>query len=94
MAVNVGVREAKINLSKLLKSVMRGQEVIITDRGKPVGKIVAVPQDDLSLADRIKRMEEQGLLAPALKGQAIRLPPPLPARKGVAQQFLQEDRGA
>ena len=93
MTVNVGVREAKINLSKLLKRVMRGQEVIITDRGKPVGKIVPVPQDDLSLAERIKRMEEQGSLGPMRKGGAIRLPP-LPARKGVAQEFLQEDRGA
>lgn len=91
--LSVGVREAKINLSKLLKRVMQGQEVIITDRGKPVGKIVPVPQDHLSLAERIKKMEEQGLLGPLRKG-AIRLPPPLPAREGVAQKFLQEDRDA
>ena len=92
--VSVGVREAKINLSKLLKRVMQGQEVIITDRGKPVGKIVPVPQDHFSLAERIKKMEEQGLLGPLRKGKAIRLPPPLPAREGVAQKFLQEDRDA
>jgi prevent-host-death family protein len=92
--INVGVREAKINLSKLLKRVMQGQEVIITDRGKPVGKIVPVLQDHLSLAERIKRMEEQGLLGPVRKGGARRLPPPLPAPEGVAQEFLQEDRGA
>ncbi len=94
MTVSVGVREAKINLSKLLKKVMRGQEVIITDRGKVVGKIVPVPQHDLSLAERIKRMEEQGLLGPARKGGATHLPPPLPARRGVAQEFLQQDREA
>jgi len=92
--INVGVREAKINLSKLLKRVMQGQEVMITDRGKPVGKIVPVPQDHLSLAERIKKMEEQGLLGSAPKGKAMRLPPPLPAREGVAQEFLQEDRDA
>ena len=92
--INVGVREAKINLSKLLKRVMQGQEVTITDRGKPVGKIVPVPIDHLSLAERIKKMEEQGLLGPARKGKAMRLPPPLPAGEGVAQKFLQEDRDA
>jgi len=92
--INVGVREAKINLSKLLKRVMQGQEVIITDRGKPIGKITAVPQDHLSLAERIKRMEEQGLLGPVPKGTATRLPPPLPAREDVPQEFLQEDRDA
>jgi prevent-host-death family protein len=92
--INVGVREAKINLSKLLKRVMQGQEVVITDRGKPVGKIMAVSQDHLSLAERIKKMEEQGLLGPVPKGRATRLPPPLPAREDVAQEFLQEDRDA
>lgn len=71
---------------------MQGQEVVIIDRGKPVGKIVPVLQDHLSLAERIKKMEEQGLLGPVRKGRAMRLLPPLPAREGVAQEFLQEDR--
>ncbi len=90
--ISVGVREAKINLSKLLKMVTQVQEVIITDRGKPVGKIVPVPKDHFSLAERIKKMEEQGLLGPVRKGRAMRLPPQFPAREGVAQEFLREDR--
>ena len=92
--INVGVREAKINLSKLLKRALKGQEVIITDRGKPVAKIVPIPQDRLSLAERIAKLEEQDLLGPVRKGRAMRLPPPLPAREGIAQEFLQEDRDA
>ena len=90
----VGVREAKINLSKLLKRALKGQEVIITDRGKPVAKIVPIPQDRLSLAERIAKLEEQALLGPVRKRRAMRLPPPLPAREGLAQEFLQEDRDA
>jgi prevent-host-death family protein len=39
-SLRIGIREAKINLSKLLKNVQKGKEIIITDRGKPVGKIV------------------------------------------------------
>jgi prevent-host-death family protein len=92
--IRVGVREARMNLRKLLKRAIQGQEVIITDRGKPVGKIVPMPQDHLSLDDRIKKMEAQGLLGPMGKGRALRLPLPLPAREGVAQKFLQEDRDA
>jgi prevent-host-death family protein len=92
--ISVGVREAKINLSKLLKRVMQGQEVVITDRGKPVGKVVPIPQEHLPIAERIRRMEEQGLVGPARKGRARRLPPPLPAPKGIAQRFLQEGRDA
>jgi prevent-host-death family protein len=91
---NVGIREAKVSLSKLLKRVVKGHEVIITERGKPVAKIVPIPEDRLSLAERIAKLEEQDLLGPAKKGRAMRLPPPLPAREGVAQEFLQEDRDA
>jgi len=87
----VGIREAKINLSKLLKNVQKGGEIIITDRGHPVGKIVPVTPDSLSLAERINRLERQGWIEPQ-KTEALPLPPPLPLSKEIAQDYLQEDR--
>jgi prevent-host-death family protein len=89
----IGVREAKINLSKLLKRIKQGGEVILTERGTPVGKIVPMPRESLSLADRLKKMEEQGLLEPQGKGARRKVPPPLPVPEGIAQQYLQEERG-
>ena len=89
----IGIREAKINLSKLLKRIKQGREVILTDRGTPVGKIVPMPRESLSLAERLRKMEEQGLLEPRGKGERRKIPPPLPAPKGIAQQYLQEERG-
>ena len=35
-----GVREARQNLSVLLDEVRRGREVVITERGRPVAKLV------------------------------------------------------
>jgi len=35
-----GVREARQNLSMLLEEVRKGREVVITDRGRPVAKLV------------------------------------------------------
>ena len=35
-----GVREARQNLSALLDEVKKGREVIITERGRPVAKLV------------------------------------------------------
>jgi prevent-host-death family protein len=35
-----GVREARQNLSKLLDEVKKGREVLITERGRPVAKLV------------------------------------------------------
>jgi prevent-host-death family protein len=35
-----GVREARQNLSALLDEVRRGREIVITERGRPVAKLV------------------------------------------------------
>ena len=36
-----GVRQARQNLSALLDEVRKGREVVITERGRPVAKLVA-----------------------------------------------------
>lgn len=89
--MKVGIREAKINFSKLIKSVQEGLEVIITDRGKPVGKIVPVPVEFFTLEERLGSLERIGLIEPAQKN-CKRLPPPLPLPGEWAQKFLQESR--
>ena len=91
---SLGIREVKINLSRVMKRVKEGQEIIITDRGKPVGRIVAFSPENLSLEDRIRILEDQGLLDPLPKKAGKRLPPPLPAPKGLAQKYLQEGRNS
>jgi prevent-host-death family protein len=35
-----GIREARQNLSALLEEVRKGREVVITERGRPVAKLV------------------------------------------------------
>lgn len=37
---SAGVREARQNLSALLDEVAKGREVLITDRGRPVARLV------------------------------------------------------
>lgn len=89
---SVGVREAKMNLSKLLTKVKKGQEIVITDRGKPVGKIVALPPKELSFIERIEQLEDQGLIGPSPRRRSAKFPPPLPASDEIAQKYLYEDR--
>ena len=38
--LTAGVREARQNLSALLDEVKKGREVVITERGRPVAKLV------------------------------------------------------
>jgi prevent-host-death family protein len=56
--INVGVRELKTRLSEYLQRVKAGQTLVITERGKPVGRIVPVQQ---SLEERLQGLIEAGL---------------------------------
>ena len=62
-----GIREARQNLSALIEEVKKGREIVITDRGRPVARLVpplrspAMPLPDLS--DFRRRMP---VLAPPL----------------------------
>jgi len=35
-----GIREARQNISELIEIVRKGREILITDRGKPVARLV------------------------------------------------------
>lgn len=88
----VGVREAKASLSKYLKIVGQGVEVIITDRGVPVGKIVPIPAGESSLAQRLQKLEQEGVIGGRPPRGKTEQQFPLTVPSGIAQQFLQEDR--
>jgi prevent-host-death family protein len=91
-SASVGIRDAKMHLSKYIKMVQKGTEVIITDRGRPVGKIVPVQNEDLTLEDRIKALEDQGLIEKQSTKRIQKIPSPIPVPENIAQKFLQEDR--
>jgi prevent-host-death family protein len=91
---SVGIRDAKIHLSRYLKLVQKGEEVVITDHGRPVGKIVPLESRDLSLEERIERLVQQGIMEPLSGERLTTIPPPIPLPKGIAQRMLQEDRDA
>ena len=90
--IKIGVREAKIHLSKLLESVEKGREIIITNYGRPVGKIIPIPQQNLSLAERIKELERKGWIETRPSKKEHPLPSPIPLPDEAAQRYLQEDR--
>lgn len=39
---NIGVHEAKTNLSGLLRRVANGEEIVITNGGQPAARLVAI----------------------------------------------------
>lgn len=58
--ITVGIRELKAQLSRYIQHVRAGETVIITDRGKPIGRIVP---SELSPVERLRDLEQSGLVA-------------------------------
>src|SRR5574341_1789695 len=56
----IGVRELKAHLSRYLKEVKAGPTVLVTEHGKPMGRIVPAAQ---SLDSRLQAMGQAGLIA-------------------------------
>ena len=55
------VSDLKARLSEYLNQVKAGMEVLITDRGKPVARLVPILRSK-DLKESLVRMEKQGLI--------------------------------
>jgi prevent-host-death family protein len=55
------VSELKASASEYLLRVKAGEEVLITDRGKPVAKIIPLRRSELDADARIAQLERAGL---------------------------------
>ncbi len=59
MAVtSVGIRELKAQLARYVRQVKAGGTVTITERGKPIGRIIPIK---ISTEDRVKNLLESGM---------------------------------
>ena len=58
--IRVGVRDLKARLSEYLRQVKQGRVVIITEHGRPVGRLLPV---EGKLEERIKVLQEAGMVA-------------------------------
>lgn len=59
METSVGIRDLKARLSEYMKKVKSGQSIVITEHGKPVGRILPVAT---SLEERLEMLRKAGLI--------------------------------
>jgi len=79
--------EAKARLSEILRKVRSGQKVAISHRGEIVAEVAPVEASRQGFAQRIKRMEAEGIVAPP---RGSRRPfPRLARRPGGLKRFLE-----
>ena len=87
LPTEVGVRELKNHLSRYIDRVKGGEEVVVTDRGRPVARLVSV---DAS-TDRLADLVDQGLVRPAAVGDRTR-PKPMKTAGSVSDLVTEQRR--
>ena len=94
--MKVGLREANQRFSRTMRAVRRGEEVVLTDRGRPIAVIKPIvhggPEDD---AEALRGLIDAGLVVAAAEPG----PMPAPRWRPVAvtgkpvSETITEDRG-
>jgi prevent-host-death family protein len=83
----VGIRDLKNSLSRYIDRVRQGEEIIVTDRGRPVARLSSLDQS----ADRLAELVASGAVRPPRLGSRRR-----PARritpKGSVSELVAEQR--
>jgi prevent-host-death family protein len=89
----VGSREFKNRMGRYLAAVRRGQTLLLTDRGKPVAKVIPLHQDgnaELSFSDVLRKLEAEGKIR--LAKRPLGEFKAIPSRGKSASRMIIEDR--
>jgi antitoxin (DNA-binding transcriptional repressor) of toxin-antitoxin stability system len=89
----VGIKELKNRLTHYLRLTQKGEEVIVTDSGKPVAVIHHITSEDLVLSGegRLAQLAAQGKISLPSRKLAGRFKPVLYKGPSAAQAVI-EDR--
>lgn len=80
MSVEVGVRELRDHLSRWLEQVKAGEEVIVTERGKPVARLQRVDRPPW-----LQELYDRGVITPAKHPKTRARPPRVKGRGSISE---------
>ena len=91
----VGIRELKQNASEVVARAEAGEEITVTNRGRPVARLV--PHIRHPRRSRLEELIARGEATPATRDITEFLPPPRPALPGrslseVLMEMREEER--
>jgi prevent-host-death family protein len=85
--MEVGVRELRDNLSKWIARAKRGQDILITERGKPVARLTHVEE-----SPALERLIAKGIVTPARNPKTKIRRSDLIKTKGSVSDLVKEQR--
>jgi len=90
--ISAGIRDVKNNFSHYLRTVQQGHEVLITDRGRPVARIVREATRKPSFRERLSSLVEKGLVELPLRQERKITGKPLSLPGKSLSEMILEDR--
>jgi len=91
--IQAGIKEAKNNLSRYLMRVKAGEEVVITERGKPVARIIREEPGGRSIREILAPLSKHGhIVLPTRKIEKEQLTPAKVSGKPVSEMVIEDRR--
>ncbi len=85
--VEVGVRELRNNLRRWLAEVKKGKEIVVTERGKPIARIVSARG-----RRTLEQLVAEGLVTPAKEPKRPIVGPGVKTKGSVTELLLRMKR--
>ncbi len=90
--ISAGIKELKNNLSRYLSQVKNGEDILVTERGKAIARIIRDDPKDIYLREALSPLVVKGLVK--LPSQKIdrEISPPVKLRGKPVSEMVLEDR--
>ncbi len=90
--MKMGLREANQNFSKALKAIRSGKAIVLTERGKPIAKIIPIGEETKE-GDELQTLRDEGFLIGRQKSGVMSARPKLHRISGQsASSMLRRER--
>ncbi len=87
----VAIQELRDHLSQYLEAARQGEEVVVTEKGRPIVRLLGV--QDGTEEKAIERLVSAGRIVPPSSPRDLHVPAPLEATGKPLSQIVIEDRG-
>lgn len=89
---SAGIKDLKNNLSRYLSRVKDGEDVLITERGKVIARIIQEKSDEVSLRQALSQLTVRGLITLPSRKIERDIPDPVDVPGRLISEMVIEDR--
>jgi len=90
--LSVGIKELKNNLSRYLSRVKKGEDVLITERGKTIARIIQEEPENASWREALRRLMVKGMVTLPSRKIDKDIPAPIEVPGKPVSEMAIEDR--